>query len=125
MRLLIAALLSLVTSLSWAQTAVPRLDFSWSIPTKRLDGSQLAASEIDKITLYERATTGTVKIADFTGVTASHSMTATAGTHRYFLVVTDTGGRTSGASEDAVATVVAPTVSGPGKVSLQIRVVIP
>lgn len=82
----------------------------WTLPTTRLDGSPLAASDIAGSQIFDATSpTPLVPIGTVTGAATEFTTdTETVGTHNFTVEVTDTGGHQSGMSN--VASVDVPAV---------------
>lgn len=113
-RRLIALLVLSISVLVCAKHAqAANLSISCSWPTTRVDGTPFAASDAGMTTLYEITSTGNVKIADFNPVKCGGAFTASPGTHRYVMTVTDKLGSESALSSEKSIAIPTPPPATP------------
>lgn len=101
-----------------ASTKMSTATLTWTDPKTRTDGTALPASEIASVAIFDSAAAnpavaiGTVAA----GVGTFTTLILSVGTHSFTVVVTDTTGHVSAASNAASVTV-SPTQAPPGAVS--------
>jgi hypothetical protein len=87
---------------------------TWTNPTTRVDGSPLAASDIAHVEIFDMTTSGSTSFGF--GTSPFTTPVLNVGDHAFTVVVTDTTGHSSSASNVASVTVSA-TLASPAPVS--------
>jgi hypothetical protein len=97
-------------------STVSTATLNWTVPTTRIDGSPLLATDIASIDIFDSAS-GKSPIGNVLGAATSFTTgTLSVGVHDFTAVVNDTSGHVSAASNTAAVTVAA-TLAAPSAIS--------